>query len=98
MESLAFLLFLVVLVWFWKASLEGRDLAVRAAREICKDNDIQFLDGTASLQNIKPFYARNKGPGLKRTYTFEYSGDGISRQTGCIMMENMQITTVLLAD
>ncbi len=98
MESLAFLLFLVLLVWFWKASLESRDLAIRVARETCKHNNIQFLDGSASLQNIRPFYSRNSGPGLKRTYTFDYSDDGISRQTGCIMMENMQITTVLLED
>ena len=98
MESLAFLLFLVLLVWFWKDGIESRDLAIRAARETCKHNNIQFLDGSASLQNIKPFYTRNHGPGLKRTYTFDYSDDGISRQTGCIMMENMHITTVLLED
>ena len=98
MESLAFLLFLVLLVWFWKASLEGRDLAIRSAREICKHNSIQFLDGTASLQSIKPYYSRSGGPGLRRTYTFEYSDDGIKRQTGCIMMDNLQITTVLLED
>ena len=98
MEPLAFLLFLVLLVWFWKASLESRDLAIRTARETCKHNSIQFLDGSASLQNIKPYYSRNRGPGLKRTYTFDYSDDGIKRQTGCIMMDNLQVTTVLLED
>lgn len=98
MESLAFLLFLGLLVWFWQASLQTRDMAIRAARDICKRNNIQFLDGSVSLQTLKPYYSRGGGAGLKRTYTFEYSGNGITRQTGCIMMENMQITTVLLED
>jgi hypothetical protein len=96
MEPIAFLLFLVCLVWFWQASLASRDLAITTARETCKHNSVQFLDGTASLQNIRPYYSRNSGPGLKRTYTFDYSEDGITRQTGCIVMHNMEITTVLL--
>jgi hypothetical protein len=96
MESLTFLLFLVLLVWFWQASLATRDRAIATARETCKHRGIQFLDGTASLQNIRPYYSRASGPGFKRTYTFEYSEDGITRQNGCIVMHNLQITTVLL--
>jgi len=96
MGSLAFLLFLVLLVWFWQASLATRDRAIATAREICKNKSVQFLDGTASLQNIRPYYSRASGPGFKRTYSFEYSEDGITRQSGCIVMHNMQITTVLL--
>jgi len=96
MESLAFLLLLLFLVWFWQASLASRDLAIRTARETCKHNSFQFLDGTASLKNIKPYYSQHGGAGLKRTYIFEYSEDGITRKSGCIVMHNMQITTVLL--
>ena len=96
MEPIAFLLFLVCLVWFWQASLASRDRAITTARETCKHNGVQFLDGTASLQHIRPYYSRNSGPGLKRTYTFDYSEDGITRQTGCIVMHNLEITTVLL--
>ena len=96
MESLAFLIFLLFLVWFWQASLACRDQAIRTARDTCKHSNIQFLDGTVSLQNIRPYYSRNNGAGLKRTYIFEYSEDGITRKDGCIVMYNMQITTVLL--
>lgn len=96
MASLLFLFFLVVLVWFWQDSLATRDRAIGTARETCKQKGIQFLDGTASLQNIRPYYSRASGPGLKRTYAFEYSENGITRQSGCIVMHNMQITTVLL--
>jgi hypothetical protein len=96
MGSLAFLLLLVLLVWFWQTSLATRDRAIVTARETCKHNGLQLLDGTTSLQNIRPYYSRTNGPGFKRTYTFDYSEDGITRQNGCIVMHNMQITAVLL--
>jgi hypothetical protein len=96
MGAVALLLLIVCLVWFWQASLASRELAITAARETCRNNDIQFLDGTASLQMMRPYYSRSGGPGIRRIYTFDYSEDGITRRTGCIVMNNRQITTVLL--
>ena len=98
MSSLAFLLLIVLLVWFWQISLQSRDTALQTARETCKRQGLQFLDGTASLQSVRPFFSREQGPGLKRTYTFDYSADGIARHTGCIIMHNTQISAVLLDD
>jgi hypothetical protein len=98
MSSLVFLLLIVLLVWFWQISLQSRDTALQTARETCKRQGLQFLDGTASLQSVRPFFSREQGPGLKRTYTFDYSADGIARQTGCIIMHNTQISAVLLDD
>jgi hypothetical protein len=95
MTPLALLLLIVVLVWFWQVSQQCRDLAIVTAREICKQQGVQFLDGTASLQTIRPYFSRGTGPGLKRTYTFDYSEDGIARRTGCIIMHNAQISAVL---
>ena len=98
MSTLAVLLLFVLLVWFWKISLQSRDTALQTARDTCKHQGLQFLDGTASLQSVRPFFSPERGPGLKRTYTFDYSADGIARQTGCIIMHNTQITAVLLDD
>jgi len=95
MTPLVLLLLIVVLVWFWQVSLQCRDLAIVTARETCKQQGVQFLDGTASLQTIRPYFSRGTGPGLKRTYTFDYSEDGIDRRTGCIIMHNAQISAVL---
>ncbi|MDH3832478.1 MAG: DUF3301 domain-containing protein [Gammaproteobacteria bacterium] len=95
MTPLVLLLLIVVLVWFWQVSLQCRDLAIVTARTTCKQQGVQFLDGTASLQTIRPYFSRGTGPGLKRTYTFDYSEDGIDRRTGCIIMHNAQISAVL---
>ena len=95
MSTLALLLLIVLLVWFWQLGLQSRDTAVQAARETCKRQGLQFLDGTPSLQSVRPFFS-SRGPGLKRTYTFDYSEDGLARHTGCIIMYNTRVSAVLL--
>ena len=96
MTPLALLLLIVFLVWFWQISQRCRDMAILTARTTCKQKGVQFLDGTASLQTIRPYFKGASGPGLKRTYTFDYSEDGIARQTGCIIMHNAQVSSVLV--
>ncbi|MGD2137138.1 MAG: DUF3301 domain-containing protein [Gammaproteobacteria bacterium] len=98
MTSLAMLLLIAVLVLFWQSSLHSRDTAIRTAREICSNHGLQFLDGTASLQKIRPGYSRHGGAGIRRTYTFDYSENGIERKRGCIIMWNSHIRTVLLEE
>ena len=96
MTPLALLLLIAFLVWFWQISQRCRDMAIQIARQTCKQQGVQFLDGTASLQSVKPYYTRAGGPGIKRTYTFDYSEDGVTRRTGCIIMHNVQVTAVLV--
>ena len=96
MLPLSLLLLIVFLVWFWQISQRSREMAIETARQTCKQRGAQLLDGTASLQHIRPCFTRASGPGLKRTYTFDYSEDGIVRQTGCIIMFNTQVSAVLL--
>jgi hypothetical protein len=76
--------------------MRSRDLAISTARHICKTQGVQFLDGTAALQSIRPVFSVKQGPGLRRTYTFDYSDDGITRHNGCIIMLNTTVSTVLL--
>ena len=96
MTPLVLLLLIVFLVWFWQISQRCRDTAIHTARQTCKQQGVQFLDGTASLQSLRPYYTRAGGPGLKRTYTFDYSEDGLVRRTGGIIMHNVQVTSVLV--
>jgi hypothetical protein len=96
MSTLALLLIILITVLLWQHSTLSRDRAIRTARETCKKQDLQFLDGTAALQSIRPVFSRERGPGLQRTYTFDYSEDGIGRRTGCIIMHNTRVAAVLL--
>ncbi|MEZ5542642.1 MAG: DUF3301 domain-containing protein [Pseudomonadota bacterium] len=96
MSTLGLILLLLVLLAFWSIGLRNHDTAIATARETCRQRDVQFLDGTAALQSIKPDWTSAEGPVLQRTYTFDYSEDGIIRRTGCIIMRNSRVTAVLL--
>lgn len=96
MSALALLLVILLIVLLWQSSMRSRDLAISVAQNICKSRGMQFLDGTAALQGMKPVFSASQGPGLRRTYTFDYSEDGITRHTGCIIMHNTTVSAVLL--
>jgi len=96
MSSLALLVVIGLLVWFWLESLKSRDIAIQVARTSCRQQELQLLDGTVTLQTIRPCYRNRDDYGLKRTYTFDYSGDGISRQTGCVVLYNSQVVSIVL--
>ncbi|QCB45384.1 DUF3301 domain-containing protein [Hydrogenophaga sp. PAMC20947] len=74
------------LFWLWFDSTRVHEIAVERARSQCHVNEVQFLDDTVSLANIK--LARDEGGRLtlKRTYTFEHSDTGNNRQPGSIVM------------
>jgi hypothetical protein len=98
MSALGLLLIILLLVLFWHINTRSRDLAIQTARHVCKTRGVQFLDGTAVLQSIRPVIKGEQGPGFRRTYTFDYSEDGIARRTGCIIMHNTGVSAVLLDD
>jgi hypothetical protein len=96
MSSLTLLVMIGLLVWFWLESLKSREIAMQVARTSCRQQELQLLDGTVSLQSVRPYYRNREDFGLKRTYTFDYSGDGISRQTGCVMLYNNRVVSIIL--
>jgi hypothetical protein len=96
MSSLALLVIIGLLVWFWLESLKSRDIAIQVARTSCRQQELQLLDGTVSLQTLRPYYRNLDDYGLKRTYTFDYSGDGVSRQTGCVVLYNTRVVSIIL--
>jgi len=96
MSSLALLLLIVLIVWVWLASLTCSDIALQAARDSCHHLELQFLDGTVSLRRITPFYMNIDYFGLQRTYVFDYSEDGLSRQTGCIVLQNKRVVSIIV--
>jgi hypothetical protein len=96
MPSLVLLLLIVLIVWIWLRSLACRDIAVQTARDTCVQQGLQFLDSTVSLQKIEPFYVTIDHFGLKRIYVFDYSGDGLSRHTGCIILQNARVVSIVM--
>ena len=96
MSSLALIFSIVILIWFWLTSMNCRGIALQTARISCANQGLQFLDGTVSLRKIRPYYLNADDLGFKRTYVFDYSSDGVSRHTGCVVLHNTRITSVVL--
>ena len=74
------------LFWLWLESTRVHEIAVERARSQCNLNEVQFLDGTVSLENIKLARDEDGRLAFKRTYAFEYSSTGNNRQPGSIIM------------
>ena len=96
MSAPALLLIIGLLIWLWLVSMQSRDIAIHTARKTCADQDLQLLDGTVLLRSIRPFARSIDNFGLRRTFSFDYSADGIGRQSGAILMHNRQVVSVIL--
>lgn len=79
------LLLLMVLIWFWRDSLQVREIATRIGGKACESYGVQFLDQTVALHRIALRWT-NSGPKLRRTYQFDYSLEGHGRRTGYLVM------------
>jgi len=81
----------------WQISLDARETANRIAQETCSRAVVQFLDGTVAFAGWR--VARNaKGRRrVLRTYTFDYTGDGIERAQGFIVLAGRRLEAVGLA-
>ncbi len=94
---LASLLLLAILLWLWQDTLRARDRAVLAVVRTCRDQHLQLLDGTVSLQRLRPSRCRNGRFCLQRTFVFEYSIDGDSREQGFVLVKGTEAAMVGLA-
>jgi hypothetical protein len=83
MEKLIFIA-LVLLAWFWYASLKSREIAIQAVRHACDAEGLQLLDETVFQATMK--LARNEDGRmvLRRVYQFEYSDTGNNRRQGAV--------------
>ncbi|HEY5720029.1 MAG TPA: DUF3301 domain-containing protein [Gammaproteobacteria bacterium] len=95
--TLLALLAVGALAWLWQHNLQIRERATRLARETCKRQELQLLEGTVALASARPCRGPNGRLALRRTYLFEYSEDGASRQRGYIVFSGGRLEGVGLA-
>jgi uncharacterized membrane protein len=84
-------------VYLFKA-LRVRELALQAARDACQREDLQLLDENVSVRRIS---MSRDGQGrwrVWRQYRFEYSLDGVERQTGHVIMLGYQTQALVMAE
>ena len=85
MEIIGILL-LAALAWLWLDSLRAREIAVRAAREVCMAENLQLLDWTVAIANLKLARDGNGRLRIQRAYDFEYSDTGNNRIKGSLVL------------
>lgn len=97
MDALFLLIGIALLLWFWQQSLRAREVAVRAAGELCQRQSLQLLDGTVALSGLRLQRTPAGHIALLRTYQFEYSRDGDERLRGFVLLLGLRLETAGLA-
>lgn len=75
-----------VLLWFWFDSLRSREITLAFCREMCRRHDVQLLDQTVTLVQVR--IGRNKNGRLRllRRYHFDFYTPENQRKQGYMLM------------
>jgi hypothetical protein len=85
---------LALIVVFWHSSLAARELANRVAQETCAGARVQMLDGTVAIHRLRIVRSKDQPLAWHRTYVFDYTADGYSRQRGFVVLTGENVDTV----
>ena len=77
--------------WFWWDSLKKREIAVRAARQVCTQAGVQFLDDSVALRRMRLRRDDNQRARIFREFAFDYSSVGDDRQAGRVYLLGDQV-------
>ena len=98
LADLVFVLLAGSAAWYWFSGTRVRELAIMAARRSTDLADVQLLDQTVALARVSLSRDRERRWRIWRQYRFEYSRDGVSRETGQIIMLGNRLEAVLVAE
>lgn len=91
---LALLAAILGTAWFWHDSLGARERANEVAMETCRSTGAALLDGTVAFRRLRPVRVGGGSLQLRRTYVFDYTRDGVTRQQGFVVMTGRSVETV----
>ncbi|MFZ5482782.1 MAG: DUF3301 domain-containing protein [Pseudomonadota bacterium] len=82
---------LLAVGWFWWEELNKRELAVKAARTVCRQAGVQLLDDSVALKLLRPARDDQQRLRWRREYFFEYSDTGNNRLPGYVLLLGGQV-------
>lgn len=86
---------LIVTALYIRAHLQAREWAVYHAKHICQQYNLQWLDDSVVLNRLKLQRHPDTGSwGWQRRYGFDYSTDGLTRETGYVTLHGCQLTNI----
>lgn len=91
---LALLAAMLGAAWFWHDSLGARERANEAAFETCRSTGASLLDGTVSFRRLQAVRVAGGALQLRRTYVFDYTRDGVTRQQGFVILTGRFVDNV----
>ena len=83
--------------WVWYSTLRAREYANHVAADTCRKLNVQFLDGTVAFTRLKPVRDATGRLTLRRSYVFDYTSDGVTRQQGFVILRGRDLEAVGLA-
>ena len=85
---------MLAVAWYWHDSLGARERANAAALETCQSTGATLLDGTVSFGRLETVRVAGGSLGLRRTYVFDYTRDGATRQQGFVVLTGHNVDSV----
>lgn len=92
------LMLLIVLLlgaWFWRASMQAKEIAIAIAQRRCEKEGWQLLDETVAIKSIKLRRGYGGSLTLLRTYQFEYyDGDDRRKRDKLALLGNTSVEPI----
>lgn len=78
-------------IWLWLDSLKAREIGIKAAKSVCAEENLQFLDDTVLIRSLRLARDDDGQLKLRRIYAFEYSDTGDNRRAGSVTLLGEQV-------
>jgi hypothetical protein len=89
-SSLIIIFLIAVGIGFWQSASRAKELAIATCKSVCAQRDLQFLDGTVHLLQIRLRRNSRGRVSFWRRYGFDYY-DGQARLTSTITIFDDQM-------
>ena len=89
---------IVAVVWFWRSERAAAEAASALGLQACQHAQVQWLDQNVQLLKRRIKRHPNGQLGWERRYSFEFSIDGLNRQSGLIVLHGLRLHSLLGPD
>lgn len=96
MSEMVVLLIAALGGWFVFDALRAREAATVAARDACRAQGLQFLDDTVHGARMDVARDAEGLLRLRRTFSFEFSEDGMTRRAGRVVLLGARVESLQL--
>lgn len=90
------LVIVALIIWAWQSNMRSREIALSAAKQLCKAEEVQLLDATVSMKRFRFLRKEDGRMAFIRTYSFEYTHSNEERYRGRIVIHGYDVTEASL--